>query len=76
MIKTKAGITEAEGTLNEILADLTMIITALRKGEIPKFLINKAIERGFKDYEKEKEEDKTDESKDFRKLLRNLGLED
>ena len=72
-IQSNLGELTIKGDLDDILAELSMIILGLRKTGIPKSHIDIAIETGHKKY---KEENKKDSDKDFKKLLRNLGLED
>ena len=72
-IKTDKGEVHIEGSVNEILADLSVITETLREGGVPKILINAAIARGFDIYEKTNEKENT--SKSIERLLKTLGVE-
>lgn len=73
--------TEIEGNLEEVLLDLSMVIYALIRGEIPekiiKETIEKAIEKGKKANEKAKEKETAKkQNNDFVKsILKDLGIE-
>ncbi len=73
-IYSDKGTLKIEGSVGDVLADLSMIIYGMQEGGMAKHFIDTAIETGFEKYKKENKG--TNESKDFRKLLRNLGLED
>lgn len=63
-----------EGNADEILAELSMIIFALKRAKIPNELIRIAIDNGIEEYNKR---NKKEEKKDnFKSILKKLGLEE
>ena len=63
-----------EGNADEILAELSTIIFALKRAKIPNELIRIAIDNGIEEYNKRnKKEEKRD---NLKSILKKLGLEE
>lgn len=73
-INSNKGKLEIEGNAEDILAELSMIVFALKRAKIPNELIRIAVDTGIEEYnEKNKKKEKSD---NLKSILKKLGLEE